>query len=612
MAEKKIFYLIFINFFLALDGQSVPISFGRLPRQTISKFVPQPPKRQVPEVSQTPSQLHPHHLSAFSFGPDLFRNFLNQKQPGQSGLGNAFASGDLNCKIEIEGKYLLAYATPVATPDDSDVTIIDANNFFGGGGGLSEVDMEKIKKQLSTHTTLGNETGGPGVSTGGGGKPTFLIYAHTTADSESESVIEEFPMVTIEDDSDEPIPGPSTARLPIICDNFEKDKSEDDESDIVVIKVKSKNPRNFVAEQEVISVDVVSDQATGGFKQKSMRSRYNSATSSRNFTKSDGNPSSFGRSYIESSQKSIEVRQKSTKSRQSLEGRSFPVSSQNPTGLFPNFSESHQNTPISREASTESNQGIDLFPVENTRKSDYRSICGQEKMDGFFNVVHRRWKNACLIYPNPLLPQEPYLDSLSGWIANSMKSFFRGLHVVNTLPPGGMTNERIFRLISYNVLCQWSMDNNPYLYEHLEHFNQGVGGSQIWAERWKPLKNELQSLKGDIYCLQEVECEVYNDCFLALFNSMGFYGIYTQREGRADGCSIFWRTSKFTLIEKLELNLNYDVEGLDKPNVAQIIVLKHNFTKKELVIVNTHILFAPGRGDIKLNQLVVIFSQLKL
>uniref|UniRef100_A0A7E4VYK9 Ground-like domain-containing protein n=1 Tax=Panagrellus redivivus TaxID=6233 RepID=A0A7E4VYK9_PANRE len=220
-----------------------------------------------------------HGASAFSFGPDLFRNFLNFKQPASGSFGSAISrfgapyfvpvpivlppppppppgpkcytnpsgylccnatlerviteayqsfkknprysfcnvqkmasviqeaaekafetsfetlaahkdfvaksrfSGDLNCKVEIDGKYFLAYATPMPVVEGGDITIIDANNLFGGGGtGLDASESDKIKSQLLQTPFNGNGTApadGQRFAVSGGtgnGKPTYLIY----------------------------------------------------------------------------------------------------------------------------------------------------------------------------------------------------------------------------------------------------------------------------------------------------------------------------------------------------------------------------------------------------------------------------------------------------
>ncbi|KAK6753696.1 hypothetical protein RB195_012968 [Necator americanus] len=59
-------------------------------------------------------------------------------------------AGDLNCKIEVDGKFLLAYATPLK---EQEVNIIDANTFFSG-------DADDLFDTLN-----GTES-----------KPTYIVY----------------------------------------------------------------------------------------------------------------------------------------------------------------------------------------------------------------------------------------------------------------------------------------------------------------------------------------------------------------------------------------------------------------------------------------------------
>uniref|UniRef100_A0A1I7Z6J9 Ground-like domain-containing protein n=1 Tax=Steinernema glaseri TaxID=37863 RepID=A0A1I7Z6J9_9BILA len=81
-------------------------------------------------------------------------------------------SGDLNCKVEIDGKFFLAYATPsqVVEPE---VNIIDGNSFFG----FAPQDTQKtaaFEKQFAQNKNL-NISGGI-VSGTSAGKPTYLLY----------------------------------------------------------------------------------------------------------------------------------------------------------------------------------------------------------------------------------------------------------------------------------------------------------------------------------------------------------------------------------------------------------------------------------------------------
>ncbi|CAI5452315.1 unnamed protein product [Caenorhabditis angaria] len=58
-------------------------------------------------------------------------------------------AGDLNCKIEIDGKFIMAYATPVG---EQDVNIVDANSFFSGA---ADVDLEGANGTKPTYIVYG-------------------------------------------------------------------------------------------------------------------------------------------------------------------------------------------------------------------------------------------------------------------------------------------------------------------------------------------------------------------------------------------------------------------------------------------------------------------------
>ncbi|CAB3397117.1 unnamed protein product [Caenorhabditis bovis] len=57
--------------------------------------------------------------------------------------------GDLNCKIEIDGKFILAYATPQT---EDDVNIVDANSFFSGA---ADKELEGVNGTKPTYIVYG-------------------------------------------------------------------------------------------------------------------------------------------------------------------------------------------------------------------------------------------------------------------------------------------------------------------------------------------------------------------------------------------------------------------------------------------------------------------------
>lgn len=126
----------------------------------------------------------------------------------------------------------------------------------------------------------------------------------------------------------------------------------------------------------------------------------------------------------------------------------------------------------------------------------------------------------------------------------------------------------------------------------------------------------------DILCLQEV------DKFMDLEQEMairGYSGIWKMRTGNAaDGCAIFWRTSRFQL--HYEEDIEFNKLGL-RDNVAQLCVLQsvvprnvqtesiHLSTSpshqqaKQVVVCNIHVLYNPKRGDIKLGQVRTLLDR---
>uniref|UniRef100_A0A1I7UQF4 Ground-like domain-containing protein n=1 Tax=Caenorhabditis tropicalis TaxID=1561998 RepID=A0A1I7UQF4_9PELO len=58
-------------------------------------------------------------------------------------------AGDLNCKIEIDGKFIMAYATPLA---EQEVNIVDASSFFSGA---ADQDLDGVNGTKPTYIVYG-------------------------------------------------------------------------------------------------------------------------------------------------------------------------------------------------------------------------------------------------------------------------------------------------------------------------------------------------------------------------------------------------------------------------------------------------------------------------
>lgn len=153
----------------------------------------------------------------------------------------------------------------------------------------------------------------------------------------------------------------------------------------------------------------------------------------------------------------------------------------------------------------------------------------------------------------------------------------------------------------------------------------------------------------DVVCLQEVQADHYENSLYATMSDQGFEGVYKQKTrqsmglaGKVDGCALFWRRSKFHLVESYSIEFNElaqrqatQVLGLNprteegiaflnrlsKDNVAQLVVLElaqptlASRTNREPInqvcIANTHLYSNKDFPDVKLWQAWQLLQELE-
>ncbi|KMT16852.1 hypothetical protein BVRB_2g043320 [Beta vulgaris subsp. vulgaris] len=187
---------------------------------------------------------------------------------------------------------------------------------------------------------------------------------------------------------------------------------------------------------------------------------------------------------------------------------------------------------------------------------------------------------------------------------------FRSWEFAKLPPP---PHDERFVLLSYNILADYLANSHRKLYFHIPR------RFMSWDWRKGNILFELRLWSPDIMCLQEVDKfhELEED-----FRVRGYSGIWKMRTGDPiDGCAIFWRTSRFRLM--YEECIEFNKHGM-RDNVAQICVLESlvpNQSEKELassssskgpnrvVICNTHVLYNPRRGEIKLGQVRILLER---
>ncbi|XP_037114912.1 CCR4-NOT transcription complex subunit 6-like [Syngnathus acus] len=194
-----------------------------------------------------------------------------------------------------------------------------------------------------------------------------------------------------------------------------------------------------------------------------------------------------------------------------------------------------------------------------------------------------------------------------------------------------------FTVMCYNVLCDKYATRQLYGY--------CPSWALSWEYRKKGIMEEINSGDADIVSLQEVETEQYYAFFLETLKSRGYDGYFCpksraklvseQERKHVDGCAVFFRTDKFTLVQKHTVEFNQvamaNSEGsevmlnrvMTKDNVGVAVLLevnedlfsggaKSSSPAKALVLVaNAHMHWDPEYSDVKLIQTVMFLSELK-
>ncbi|KAM3218396.1 carbon catabolite repressor protein 4 6 isoform X2 [Capsicum annuum] len=179
--------------------------------------------------------------------------------------------------------------------------------------------------------------------------------------------------------------------------------------------------------------------------------------------------------------------------------------------------------------------------------------------------------------------------------------------------PGPPLHCERFTVLSYNILADYlAIAHQRKFYFHIpQHIFD-------WEWRKRSILSELGWWSADILCFQEVDRFQELEAELKL---RGYSGIWKRRTGDpADGCATFWHASRFKLVH--EEFIEFKKFGL-RDNVAQICVfesLGHQNKSSpapsaspghsnKVVICNTHVLFNPRRGEIKLGQVRVLLDK---
>ncbi|XP_008124042.2 protein angel homolog 2 isoform X3 [Anolis carolinensis] len=166
-----------------------------------------------------------------------------------------------------------------------------------------------------------------------------------------------------------------------------------------------------------------------------------------------------------------------------------------------------------------------------------------------------------------------------------------------------------FTVMSYNILSQDLLEDNSHLYKHCQHH------LLTWNYRFPNILAEIKKLNADVLCLQEVQEDQYGTQIKPSLEALGYHCEYKMRTGRKpDGCATCFKTSKFSLVSSSPVEFfRRNIPLLDRDNVGLVLLLQPRFyckTGATICVANTHLLYNPRRGDIKLTQLAMILAEI--
>lgn len=184
-----------------------------------------------------------------------------------------------------------------------------------------------------------------------------------------------------------------------------------------------------------------------------------------------------------------------------------------------------------------------------------------------------------------------------------------------------------FNVLCYNILCEKYATQQLY------------GYTPSWALAWDYRKEfilqEVMSYGADICCLQEVDAEQYEDYFLHHLAQQDYEGVFWQKsrvrtmrdeeKRKVDGCAIFYKSTKFALIEKQLIEFNQIAlqrpdfkktedmfnRVMTKDNIAVIALFENKESGSRLIVGNVHTTWDHEFRDVKLVQVAMLMDEME-
>lgn len=183
------------------------------------------------------------------------------------------------------------------------------------------------------------------------------------------------------------------------------------------------------------------------------------------------------------------------------------------------------------------------------------------------------------------------------------------------------TTNKKYRMMTYNVLAQSLIKRIIYPYASTQALR--------WKQRQELLKNEFQSLRPDLICLQEVNVDALN-YWKSLCTSLNLDIEYTSKTERptSHGILIGWNTEIWEKIDCVKLNYQSLAEQykdiphvyteMNHNNVGLIVVLKFkqpikpdSLRHQGIILASTHLQWNPMFSFVRLKQAAMLIQEIQ-
>ncbi|XP_043929832.1 protein angel homolog 1 [Protopterus annectens] len=277
----------------------------------------------------------------------------------------------------------------------------------------------------------------------------------------------------------------------------------------------------------------------------------------------------------------------------------------------------------SSDAEAEAGHGLENDSSEDFKDADFvgsPTNCFFGKWEGFSAIPE--WKPAPKRRPERGALNLAVLSGILPGTVSDEEALQRNWEDLSGIHPPVLGQEGSgrfeFTVMCYNILSQNLLEMNKTLYAHCqpEFLN--------WEYRLKSILEEVKRWDPDVLCLQEVQEDHYREQLESVLIVSGYECIYKRRTGiKTDGCAICYKSAKFSLISCVPIEFfRPPADILNRDNVGLITLLQpltpetaeaENVRTSKVTpvcIVNTHLLYNPRRGDIKLAQTAVLLAEI--